>query len=98
MPARPEIDALGYSELIPGHSETLEATAAANINLDDVKGDPQLALFEALPPGRRFDNETDLDDTAKEALAQWRSQRPKKTTAAYAKCRRLWKVSVLRSS
>jgi hypothetical protein len=91
MPASPEI--------IPEDSEAFEATAAAaNVDLDDVKMDPQLALFEALPPSRRFDNEADLDDTAKEALAHWRSQRPKKTTRAYAKCRRLWKVSEPRMS
>ena len=31
---------------------------------------------------------------AKDALKQWRANRPKKTTSAYAKCKRLWKVSV----
>src|SRR5439155_24840865 len=70
------------------------ALIAVNIDIADVERDPTLALFEALPPERRFDNENDLDNAAKDALKQWRANRPKKTTSAYAKCKRLWKVSI----
>ena len=101
MPALREIDALTNSAPlleIPELSEIAvdseEALTGVKIDIADIERDPTLALFEALPPEHRFDNENDLDNVAKDALKQWRANHPKKTTLAYAKCKRLWKVSV----
>jgi len=101
MPAPNETDALADSRPLPEIPELSEivvdsegALIGVNIDIADVERDPTLILFEALPPEHRFDNENDLDNVAKDALKQWRANRPKKTTSAYAKCKRLWKVSV----
>ena len=101
MPALREIDALTNSAPLPEIPELSEITVdseealiGVNIDIANVKRDPTLVLFEALPPEYRFDNENDLDNVAKDALKQWRANHPQKMTSAYAKCKRLWKVSV----